>query len=311
MKILVPAALRETLEPGLPDGVEALWWRDMDEAARLIPQAKVAWLDLLTIRSIPPVVAKGANLQWLSTMAAGVESLDLANFRARGITLTNGSGLNAAAVADYAVLGVLAAAKRYDAVVRLADRHEWTTTAPGSVELEGSRALILGMGTIGALIAKRLAAFDVAVTGVTRSGRDGTLGPDQWRERLGEYDWVILGAPATGETQALIGAAELAAMKPTAWLVNIARGDLIDKAALIAALKEGSIAGAFLDTVSPEPLPPEDPLWSAPNCLHSMHLSGRSQTGMIQRAARLFLDNLQAWCAGRPLRNVVDLSAGY
>ncbi|MET0363264.1 MAG: NAD(P)-dependent oxidoreductase [Sphingobium sp.] len=295
----------------MPDEVEALWWHDMEEATRLIPNVQVAWLDLLTIRSIPPVVAHGAQLKWLSTMAAGVESLDLADFRARGITLTNGSGLNAAAVADYAVLGVLAAAKRYDAVVRLADRHEWTTTPPGTIELEGSRALILGMGTIGALIAKRLTAFDVAVTGVTRSGRDGTLGPDQWRERLADFDWVIIGAPATGETKALIGAAELTAMKPSAWLVNIARGDLIDKAALIAALNGGTIAGAFLDTVSPEPLPPEDPLWSAHNCLHSMHLSGRSQTGMIQRAARLFLDNLQSWCAGRPMRNVVDLGAGY
>ncbi|HEX7858132.1 MAG TPA: NAD(P)-dependent oxidoreductase [Sphingobium sp.] len=311
MKILVPAALRDTLEPGLPDGVEALWWSDMDEASSLIPEAEVAWLDLLSVREIAPVVARGVKLKWLSTMAAGVESLDLAGLRAHGVTLTNGSGLNAAAVADYALLGVLAAAKRYDQVVRLADRHEWTTQAPGKLELEGSRALILGMGTIGTLIAKRLTAFDIEVTGVTRSGRNGTLGPDQWRARLGDFDWIIIGAPATGETKALIGASELAAMKSTAWLVNIARGDLIDKAALIAALKAGTIAGAFLDTVSPEPLPPEDPLWSAPNCLHSMHLSGRSQTGMMGRAATLFLDNLAAWCAGRPLRNVVDLSAGY
>jgi phosphoglycerate dehydrogenase-like enzyme len=311
MKIVVPAALRDWIEPHLPEGVEALWWTDLDDAARLIPEAEVAWLDLLTVRTIPPVVAKGAKLRWLSTMAAGVESLDLAGLRERGVMLTNGSGLNAAAVADYAVLGILAAAKRYDEVVRIADRHAWTANAPGKVELEGTSALILGMGTIGALIAKRLAGFDVAVTGVTRSGRDGTLGPDDWRARLGEYAWVVIGAPATGETRALIGAAELAAMKSTAWLVNIARGDLVDQPALIAALESGSIAGAFLDTVSPEPLPADDPLWSAPNCLHSMHLSGRSQSGMMQRAAALFVENLAAYCAGRPMRNVVDLSAGY
>lgn len=311
MKVLIPDALRATLEPGLPAGVEPLWWTDMEDATRLIPEAEVAWLDLLTVRSIPPVVAKGRKLKWLSTMAAGIESLDLSALHARGVTLTNGSGLNAAAVADYAVLGVLAAAKRYDAVVRLADRHEWTTDAPGRIELEGTRALVFGMGTIGSLIAKRLAAFDVAVTGVTRSGRDGTLGPDAWRERLGEFDWLVLAAPATGDTRAVIGAAELAAMKASAWIVNIARGDLIDKAALIAALDAGEIGGAFLDTVSPEPLPPEDPLWSAPNCLHSMHLSGRSQTGMRDRAAALFLDNLAAWVEGRAMRNVVDLGAGY
>jgi len=311
MKAVVPAALRSWIEPELPDGVTALWWSDLEEAARLIADADVAWLDLLSIRQIGPAVAKGVRLKWLSTMAAGVESLDLAMLRERGTILTNGSGLNAAAVADYAVLGVLAAAKRYDTVVRMADRHQWAVDAPGRLELEGSRALILGMGTIGAAIGKRLAAFDVEVTGVTRSGRDGTIGPGAWRRRLGDFDWIVIAAPATGETQALIGAAELAAMKPTAWLVNIARGDLIDKAALVAALKAGTIGGAFLDTVSPEPLPPDDPLWDAPNCLHSMHLSGRSQTSMMRRAAALFVDNLAAYCAGRPMRNLVDLRAGY
>lgn len=311
MKILVPAALRDTIEPGLPDGVEALWWNDLEEADRLIPDAEVAWLDLMSVRQIGPVVAKGARLKWLSTMAAGVESLDLDHLRASGVTLTNGSGLNAAAVADYAMLGILAAAKRYDEVVRFADRQAWTNDAPGRIELEGTSALILGMGTIGTLIARRLGAFDVAVTGVTRSGRDGTLRPEEWREELGRFDWIILAAPATGDTRAIIGAPELAAMKSTAWLVNIARGDLIDKDALVAALTDGGIAGAFLDTVSPEPLPPGDPLWNAPNCLLSMHLSGRSQTGMMRRAVTLFLHNLSAYCAGAPLRNRVDLNAGY
>lgn len=311
MKVALPAVMRAVLEPGLPAGVEPLWWSDLDEAERLVPEAEAAWLDLMGIAKIGPVVAKAAKLKWLSTMAAGIETLDLAAFRARGIVLTNGSGLNAAAVADYAVMGILAAAKRYDEVVRLADRHEWTADAPGKLELEGTRALILGFGTIGAAIGRRLAAFDVDVTGVTRSGRDGTLGPDDWRGQLGDYDWVVIAAPATGETRAIIGADELAAMKPGAWIVNIARGDLIDQPALIAALEAGRIGGAFLDTVSPEPLPPDHPLWSAPNCLHSMHLSGRSQSGMMKRAALLFLENLAAWRAGRPMQNVVDLGAGY
>ncbi len=100
-------------------------------------------------------------------------------------------------------------------------------------------------------------------------------------------------------------------MKPSAWLVNIARGDLIDQPALIAALETGGIAGAFLDTVSPEPLPPENPRWRTPNCLLSMHLSGRSQTTMMQKAAALFLKNLAAFHAGAPMTNVVDLGAGY
>ncbi|MCE7795206.1 D-2-hydroxyacid dehydrogenase [Sphingobium sufflavum] len=311
MKILVPAALRDALAPGLPDDVTALWWHDLEEAKALIPDVDAAWLDLGGVRAIPAIVALGERLQWLSTMAAGIEALDHGQLRARGIVLTNGSSLNSAAVADYALLGLLAAAKRYDAVVRLTDRQVWPQTSPGTGELAGSRALIIGMGHIGRDIAKRLAAFDVAVTGVTRSGRDGTLAADQWRATLGDHDWVILAAPATHETQALIGAAELAAMKSTAWLVNIARGDLIDQPALIAALEAGTIGGAFLDTVTPEPLPPEHPLWRAPNCLLSMHLSGRSQTSMRGAAAALFLKNLAAWRAGTPMTNRVDLDAGY
>ena len=109
----------------------------------------------------------------------------------------------------------------------------------------------------------------------------------------------------------MIGAAELAAMKRTAWVVNIARGDMIDDDALLAALREGRVGGAFLDPSHPEPLPADHPLWAAPNCLLSMHLSGRSQTSMYPRAAALFLENLAAWRANRPMRNVADLSAGY
>ncbi|PZP10073.1 MAG: D-2-hydroxyacid dehydrogenase, partial [Sphingomonas hengshuiensis] len=169
----------------------------------------------------------------------------------------------------------------------------------------------IGMGAIGTLIAERLRGFGVAVTGVTRSGRDGTLQPDGWQTRLGEFDWVILAAPSTRETKAMIGAGELAAMKRDAWLINIARGDMVDQDALIEALAKRRIGGAFLDVVTPEPLPADHPLWSAPNAIHSMHLSGRSQTKMFQRATALFLENLAAFLDGRPMTNVVDLDAGY
>ena len=100
-------------------------------------------------------------------------------------------------------------------------------------------------------------------------------------------------------------------MKPSAWLINIARGDMIDDDALIAALTHGSIAGAVLDPTSPEPLPADHPLWSTPNAIVTMHLSGRSQTTMFARGATLFLDNLAAFLADRPMKNVADLDAGY
>jgi phosphoglycerate dehydrogenase-like enzyme len=255
--------------------------------------------------------AAGPRLKWVSTIYAGLDALPLDVIKAHGATLTNGVGINAIAVAEYAVMGVLVAAKRYDEVVRLADKHEWSMTAPGQLELLDTTALIVGMGAIGTLIAERLRAFGVTVTGVTRSGRDGTLTPDQWRDRLGDFDWVVLAAPSTGETKTMFGAAELGAMKRSAWLINIARGDMIDQDALIETLRARRIAGAFLDPTDPEPLPADHPLWSAPNALITMHLSGRSQTKMFQRAGALFLRNLKAFLGGQPMTNVVDLELGY
>lgn len=311
MKAVLPALARPLLEPHLPPGLDVAWFASRAEAEAAIVDADLAWVDLQGSRDTAAVIARGTRLRWVSTLRAGIDAYDLARLRADGTILTNGAGINANAVAEYAVMGMLVAAKRFDRVVRLADAHEWTTVAPGTTELAGGSALIVGQGTIGRLIGERLRAFDMAVTGVTRSGRDGTLTPAAWKPRLGEFDWIVLAAPSTGETRSLIGAPELAAMKPAAWLVNMARGDMVDQEALIRALNHGAIAGAFLDTTEPEPLPPDHPLWTAPNVIHSLHLSGRSQTTMFQRAGRLFLENLAAFVAGRPLANVVDLTAGY
>lgn len=312
MKAVLPAVARPLLEPHLPADLEVAWFSSPGQAEAGIADAEIAWVDMQPTGLVAEAIrAAGPNLRWVSTLYAGLDAFPLDLLRERGVTVTNGAGINAVAVAEYAVMGVLAAAKRFDEVVRLRDRREWPWDAPGKVELAGGQALIIGYGAIGRLIGERLAAFGVAVTGVTRSGRDGTLAPDQWRARLGEFDWVILAAPSTGETRAMVGAAELAAMASGAWLVNVARGDMVDQDALTVALAAGVIAGAVLDTTDPEPLPAADPLWTAPNAILTMHLSGRSTRGMFPRAARLFLDNLAAWCEGRPMRNVADLTAGY
>lgn len=311
MKALLPALARPLLEPHLPPGLDVAWFATHEDALALIADADIAWVDMQRPAWTGEAVAAGERLQWVSTIYAGLDAFPLDMLKRRGTILTNGVGINALAVAEYAVMGVLVAAKRFDEVVRIADRHEWTIQAPGQTELFETSALIIGMGAIGTLIADRLRAFGVKVTGVTRSGRDNTLTPDAWRARLGAFDWVVLAAPSTDLTKAMIGADELAAMKSSAWLINIARGDMVDQDALIDALTKRRIAGAFLDTVHPEPLPPEHPLWRAPNAIHTMHLSGRSQTKMFQRAAALFVDNLAAFMAGKPMKNVVDLDAGY
>ena len=311
MKAVLPALARPLIEPHLPAGLDVAWFTNHEEATAMVADADIAWVDMQRPAWTADAVAAGENLKWVSTIYAGLDAFPLPLLKARGTVLTNGVGINAVAVAEYAVMGVLAAAKRFDEVVRIADRHEWTIAAPGQIELLDTTALIIGYGAIGKLIGDRLAAFGVGITGVTRSGRDGTLTPDQWADKIGDFDWVILAAPSTDQTKTLIGAPELTAMKPSAWLINIARGDMVDQDALIDALTKRRIAGAFLDVVTPEPLPPEHPLWSAPNTIHTMHLSGRSQTKMFQRATALFLQNLRAFMAGEAMTNVVDLDAGY
>lgn len=312
MIAVLPALARPMLEPALPADVEPRWFRTPDEARSMIVDAEIAWVDMTPTRLTSEALqAAGPQLRWVNTLYAGLDAFPLPMLRERGITLTNGVGINAIAVAEYAVMGVLVGAKRFDEVLRAHDRREWPKDAPGKIELHETRALVVGYGAIGRLIGERLAAFGVEVTGVTRSGANDTLTPDAWQAQIGDYDWVVLAAPSTPETKTLIGADELRAMKQSAWLVNIARGDMIDDDALVAALNAGDIGGAFLDPTNPEPLPTDHPLWGAKNCIITMHLSGRSQTKMFQRAAALFLDNLQAYAAGQPMRNVADLNAGY
>lgn len=312
MKAVLPAMARAMLGGRLHD-LDVAWFASTEEAFAAAPEAEIGWLDMFDKVKMADAIARAEKLKWLTSIYAGLDGFPLDLLAERGVTLTNGKGINAIPVAEYAVMGMLAAAKRTDRIVRAHDKREWLGDAPGKLELYGSKALIIGYGAIGRRIAQMLSGFEVEVTAVRRApaGEPNVVGPDDWRPRLGEFDWVILAAPATDETDRMLGAAEFKAMKDSAWLVNIARGSLVDQAALRSALNWGSIAGAFLDTVDPEPLPPEDPLWTAPNALITMHLSGRAQTRMFERAVALFLDNLARYRAGQPLRNVVDLKLGY
>ena len=211
-------------------------------------------------------------------------------------------------------MAMLGIAKGYRALVQAQDRHEWLADAPGRAELYESKALIVGFGSIGQEVAQRLKGFHMDITAVRRHPQqDGTatLGPQQWQSRLAEFDWVILAVPATPETDKLMGAQQFAAMKPGATLINVARGSVVDQEALLAALDQKQLAHAVLDVTEPEPLPPEHPLWAHPQVHISMHMSGRSQTRMFERAAARFLENLAHFKAGEPLTYRVNLDAGY
>ena len=308
---VLPALVRGLVEPHLPAAIEARWWASAEDLARFAPEAEIGWFDMNDQAAMLAAVHGATRLGWFTSIYSGLDFLPLDLLAGRGVTVTNGAGLNANAVAEYALLGMLAAAKDFCAVVRAADAHDWLADAPGKRELAGSRALILGYGAIGRLIGDRLAAFGVDVVPVRRSGGEGALGPHQWRERLADFDWIVLAVPATAETAGMIGKAELAAMKRAAVLVNMARGEVVDQAALVAALQARTIGGAVLDVATPEPLPADHPLWDCPNTLITMHLSGRAQTTMYRRGAERFIANCARYCAGEPVAPKVDLALGY
>lgn len=311
--LVFPEQYRAQLAPLLPDSVELRCFSTLEEALELAPQAEIGWFDEWASGAYTRGPRAAVNAKWINTVIVGLDAFPVREIVERGQIFTNGAGMMPDVVADYALLGVLALAKRLDEVVRAHDRRDWLTGPPGTMEMLGSKALILGYGAIGREIGQRLRAFGVDVTGVRRSPDPdpAIIGPDAWRARLGEFDHIILAAPNTDETRAMIGAGELAAMKPSARIVNIARGDLIDQPALIAALEAGRIGGAFLDVTTPEPLPADHPLWRAPDALVTMHLAGQSQTSAFRRGAERFLKNLQHYLAGEPLEHVVNLGRGY
>lgn len=310
-RAVLPALAWSALAGRLPGWLDARWFESGDDLLGLAGEAEIGWFDSPRGVAIREAVAAARRLRWLNTVAAGVDPFPLDILRERGVVLTNGAGLNAVPISEYIVMTMLTIAKDFRSVLRAGERHEWLGDAPGKGELFGSRVLILGAGGIGSTLAARLAPFGMDVVTVRRRPGPGDLGPDQWRERLGGFDWVVVLVPSTPDTRHLIGAAELAAMKPGATLLNFARGAVVDQAALVAGLRRGQPAHAVLDVTEPEPLPPDDPLWSLPNATITMHLSGRSQTRLIERAAERFLGNLERWRRGEMLENRVDLALGY
>jgi phosphoglycerate dehydrogenase-like enzyme len=302
---VLPGRMRALVEPMLPQWVGARWWGSPDELVALAPNAEIGWFDLHTKPPVLAAVAGAKGLRWLNTAYAGVNWLPLADLERRGVALTCGRGLTATAVAEFAVMTMLAVAKDYQAVVRARGRGEWLAHAPGTRELAGSKALILGQGPIGQAIDRMLQGFGVETETVRRASGPG------WKTRLGEFDWIVLALPGTAETRGLIDAAELAAMKREAVLVNFARADIVVEAALVEALRERRIAAAVIDVTEPEPLPPGHPLWSLDNAHLTMHLSGIPTPASLQRAAERFARNCERFRNGEPLEAQVDLRLGY
>jgi len=250
-----------------------------------------------------------ASLRWIHFTSAGIDG-GLRMGLPGWATVTNSTGVKAAMVSEHALALLLALVRRLPDMQASQRARRWqrdeTNARIGT--LEGAVVCVIGLGAIGRAVVRKAKAFDARVIAVSRAGQaGGDIEAAFPRERLGAAlamaDAVVICTSSDATSRHMIGAAALAAMKPTAYLVNVARGDIVDGSALIAALKAGQLAGAALDVAEIEPIPPASPLWDAPNMIISPHIAGAGSTGYPQQKA-LFGQNLTRFAAGEPLLNV-------
>jgi phosphoglycerate dehydrogenase-like enzyme len=256
------------------------------------------------------VLAQAAGLRWVQVMGAGVERVLVPELPAR-VLVTRAAGIFGPWMAEYTLGWCLWVTQRMDGFRDRQRERRWAPVDP--VPLRGQTLCVIGTGDIGGQVARRARALDLRVIGVSRSGRgpreaERVYRPRALRSALARADFVVLTVPLSDSTRGLLGAGELAAMKRSAWLINIARGPIVDEAALLEALRARRVGGAVLDVFDTEPLPPEHPFWAMDNVVVTPHISGPSTPREI---APIFNDNLRRYVAGRPLRHLVDRGKGY
>ncbi len=270
---------------------------------------------LYVIAMLKDLNARTPKLKWLHLGTAGFDYLFGSGFLERGISITNSSGVAAIPVSERALEMIMSLAKERRALVKQQEEKAWKRMNPA--ELYGATVGIISLGRIGSEIAKRAKAFGMRVIGTRRTAAgekaenvEQVYPISRLNDLLAESDYVVLTLPSTAETKKLIGEAQLKAMKKSAFLINVARGDVVDEQALIAALRDGTIAGAALDVFDKEPLPADSAFWELPNVLISPHVAGYAEKG-DDRMTDLFCDNLRLFLDGKPLVNIVDATKGY
>lgn len=273
----------------------------------------------------PQQLLSARNLRWIHATAAGVSQLLTPELLARDILLTNSRTVQGPVVAEHVIALVLALAKCLPSALHHQARREWAQTKmwnehPRPRELAGATLGLVGFGTIGRETARRALALDMRVLAVRQHPERGAgefansavevLGLDRLDDLLARAEYVVLTAPETPRSAGLIDAGRLARMRADAFLINVSRGSLVDEAAVVAALRAGRIAGAALDVFQTEPLPPDSPLWDAPNLLLTPHTAAVVD-GLWERHYELIAENLRRFLAGAPLLNRVDKRLGY
>jgi phosphoglycerate dehydrogenase-like enzyme len=316
MKLILPIEVADDLEPHLPTDTKFVRV-DIDgniDGDAIDAEIYFSWLYYLKPTTLHKVLESAPQLRWHHAPNAGVNNMLTPKYLERDIILTNGAGVHAVPIAEFVIAYMLSYAKQLPSLYKLQTQKRWQRGFKIE-ELQDKTLLIIGAGGIGQEIANRAKAFGMRIFGSRRHPQplanfDKVVGANDWKALLSEANYVVIATPLTRETKGMIDAEVLRSMRPDAYLMNIARGAIVDEPALLKALQENWIAGAALDTVFTEPLAPESPFWTLPNVFITPHCSGHSPK-VKERSLALFLDNLTRDRHGKPLRNVVDRNAGY
>ena len=282
----------------------------------------------LSSEAFDRLLARAPRLTWVHSATSGVERALTPAARERGLVVTNARGVFSGPIAEYVLMMILAVSRRLPQLLELQRERTWQPLE--GAELRDVTVGIVGLGSIGRAVASLASSFGCRVVAVRRhSGLepaprgthdeaqaaselqlDRVGGPETLDELLGESDFIVLAAPLTPETEEMINAETLARVKPGAWLINVARGRLIDERALLRALRDGELGGAVLDTFRDEPLSPASPFYDLPNVIVTPHTAWSSGR-VLDRSVDLFCENLRRFAGGESLLNVVDPDAGY
>lgn len=301
--------------PAAFDSLDAeVRWAEADTLASALPGSDALLMWDFFSTALEDALPAADQLSWVHAASAGVDSLRFPGLVESDVTVTNAHGVFDRAIAEYVLGVVLMFAKKSVTSLDLQREHVWHRRETETVA--GTRALIVGTGGIGRRTAQLLRALDVDVIGAATTARPGDadftriIDSAQLRDHVGEVDWLINAAPLTDATREMFDASIFSAMRDSARFVSIGRGASTVTDDLLAALNDGTIAGAGLDVVDPEPLPSGHPLWDAPNTLITAHLSGDTE-GWTDRLANQFLEHWNLWVAGEPFPQTVDLRSGY
>ena len=296
------------------DGVAELRFATADRLAEAVDGADALLVWDFFSGALETVWPQATSLRWVHAASAGVDTLLFDELVESDVQVTNSRGVFDRPIAEFVLGSILMFAKDSARSLRLQAQQTWQHRQ--TEQITGTRALVVGTGSIGRETARLLDTVGIDVEGAGRTARSddsdfGIVHASADLESIaGQFDWIVLLAPLTEATSGMVDSAVLRAMKPTARLINVGRGELVVTDDLVDALRNGVIAGAALDVFDTEPLPAEHPLWAMDNVTITPHMSGDA-LGWRDRLADVFVDNVFRYVDGKPLRNVVDKGRGY